>query len=42
MSDAQPLKLAGFDGVLIGAGKPGNVSKRLREIYIEESRNRAI
>lgn len=30
-----------FDGVLIGAGKPGNVSKRLREIYIEE-RNRAI
>ena len=24
-----------FDGVLIGAGKPGNVSKRLREIYIE-------
>ena len=31
-----------FDGVLIGAGKPGNVSKRLREIYIEESRNRAI
>ena len=30
-----------FDGVLIGAGKPGNVSKRLREIYIEESRNRA-
>ena len=31
-----------FDGVLIGAGKPGNVSKRLREIYIEESRNKAI
>lgn len=31
-----------FDGVLIGTGKPGNVSKRLREIYIEESRNRAI
>ena len=31
-----------FDGVLIGAGKPGNVSKRLREIYIDESRNRAI
>ena len=31
-----------FDGVLIGVGKPGNVSKRLREIYIEESRNRAI
>ena len=31
-----------LDGVLIGAGKPGNVSKRLREIYIEESRNRAI
>ena len=31
-----------FDGVLIGAGKPGNVSKILREIYIEESRNRAI
>ena len=31
-----------FDGVLIGASKPGNVSKRLREIYIEESRNRAI
>ena len=31
-----------FDGVLIGAGKPGNVSKRLREIYIAESRNRAI
>ena len=31
-----------FDGVLIGTGKPGNVSKRLREIYIEESRNKAI
>ena len=31
-----------FDGVLIGAGKPGNVTKRLREIYIEESRNKAI
>ena len=31
-----------IDGVSIGTGKPGNVSKRLREIYIEESRNRAL
>jgi len=31
-----------IDGVPIGIGKPGNVSKRLREIYIEESRNRAL
>ena len=30
------------DGVEIGDGKPGSVSKRLREIYIDESRKRAV
>lgn len=30
------------DGVVIGDGAPGAVSKRLREIYIDESRKRAI
>ena len=30
------------DGAVIGDGKPGAVSKRLREIYIDESRKRAI
>lgn len=30
------------DGVEIGDGKPGAVSKRLREIYIDESRKRAV
>ena len=31
-----------IDGAVIGDGVPGAVSKRLREIYIEESRKRAI
>jgi D-alanine transaminase len=31
-----------IDGVAIGTGKPGKVAMRLREIYIEESRKRAI
>ncbi|WP_069298739.1 D-amino-acid transaminase [Neptunicoccus sediminis] len=30
------------DGAVIGDGKPGSVSKRLREIYVDESRKRAI
>nr|WP_325250082.1 D-amino-acid transaminase [Amylibacter sp.] len=30
------------DGGEIGDGKPGSVSKRLREIYIDESRKRAV
>jgi D-alanine transaminase len=31
-----------IDGKKIGTGKPGDVSKRLREIYIEESLKTAI
>jgi D-alanine transaminase len=31
-----------IDGESIGEGRPGRVSRRLREIYIEESRKRAI
>lgn len=31
-----------IDGEPIGEGRPGRVSRRLREIYIEESRKRAI
>jgi D-alanine transaminase len=31
-----------IEGEIIGNGKPGAVSKRLREIYIDESRKRAI
>jgi len=31
-----------IEGETIGAGVPGDVSKRLREIYIDESRKRAI
>jgi D-alanine transaminase len=31
-----------IDGMPVGAGKPGPVAARLREIYIEESRRRAI
>lgn len=31
-----------MDGTSIGGGQPGGVSKRLREIYIEESRKKAI
>ena len=30
------------DGVAVASGKPGDVSKRLREIYLEESLKRAI
>lgn len=36
------LPVVEIDGSKIGAGTPGDVSKRLREIYIEESRKRAI
>jgi D-alanine transaminase len=31
-----------IDGATIGTGKPGNIALRLREIYIEESRAKAI
>lgn len=31
-----------IDGVMIGDGTPGNVSKRLREIYLDESMKKAI
>ncbi len=31
-----------IDGTLIGDGKPGSISQRLREIYIQTSRERAI
>ncbi len=31
-----------IDGVSVGAGTPGSVSRRLREIYLEESMNAAI
>lgn len=31
-----------IDGVALGTGKPGAVSRRLREIYLEESRKAAI
>ncbi len=31
-----------IDGISIGAGEPGPVAKRLREIYIDESRKQAI
>jgi D-alanine transaminase len=31
-----------IDGVTLGDGKPGPVARRLREIYIAESRRRAI
>lgn len=30
-----------IDGVALGNGKPGSVARRLREIYLEESRRRA-
>ncbi len=36
------LPVVGVDGVQIGDGAPGPVSRRLREIYIGESRKRAI
>ncbi|MEM7439492.1 MAG: D-amino-acid transaminase [Pseudomonadota bacterium] len=36
------LPVVEIDGATVGAGSPGAVSKRLREIYIEESRKRAI
>ena len=31
-----------MDGVAIGTGKPGSVASRLREIYLDESRKKAI
>ena len=31
-----------IDGAMIGDGTPGNVSKRLREIYLDESMKKAI
>lgn len=36
------LPVVRIDGVAVGSGKPGPVSARLREIYIEESRKAAI
>lgn len=36
------LPVVEIDGVPLGEGVPGAVAKRLREIYIEESRKRAI
>ena len=31
-----------MDGVAIGTGKPGEIALRLREIYLDESRKKAI
>jgi D-alanine transaminase len=31
-----------IDGVAVGSGKPGPVARRLREIYLEESRKTAL
>jgi D-alanine transaminase len=31
-----------IDGAAIGTGSPGPVAARLREIYLEESRNAAV
>jgi D-alanine transaminase len=31
-----------IDGAVIGDGTPGNVSKRLREIYLDESMKKAV
>ena len=36
------LPVVEIDGVALGDGGPGKVSKRLREIYIDESRKRAV
>ncbi|TDK42387.1 D-amino-acid transaminase [Antarcticimicrobium luteum] len=36
------MPIVEVDGVAVGAGKPGPVAKRLREIYIDESRKSAI
>ncbi|GHH00260.1 D-amino-acid transaminase [Pseudodonghicola xiamenensis] len=36
------MPIVEVDGVVLGDGKPGPVSKRLREIYIDESRKSAI
>ena len=36
------MPVVSIDGVTLGDGSPGPVSRRLREIYIEESRNSAI
>lgn len=36
------MPIVEVDGVALGDGKPGAVAKRLREIYIEESRKSAI
>jgi len=31
-----------IDGAAVGAGKPGHIAARLREIYLDESRKMAI
>ena len=36
------MPVVGIDGVSVGDGAPGPVAKRLREIYLEESRKTAI
>lgn len=36
------MPVVDIDGMAVGNGKPGDVASRLREIYIDESRNAAI
>jgi D-alanine transaminase len=36
------MPVVGIDGAMIGNGAPGPVSKRLREIYLEESLKTAV
>lgn len=36
------MPVVGIDGAAIGDGKPGHVAKRLREIYLDESRKAAL
>jgi D-alanine transaminase len=36
------MPVVGIDGAAIGTGTPGPVAKRLREIYLEESRKAAV
>ena len=36
------MPVVSIDGATIGDGKPGPAARRLREIYLEESRNSAV
>ena len=36
------MPVVSIDGTTIGDGKPGPAARRLREIYLEESRNSAV